>query len=46
MSTWLSRLGKRADAIDAITQAPLEPPTRESYRRWLSDIYGFLVAFV
>jgi heme oxygenase len=45
MSTWLMRLGKRADAIDAITQAPLEPPTRDNYRRWLSDIYGYLVAF-
>jgi heme oxygenase len=43
--SWLMELGKRADAIDRITQAPLEPPSRESYRRWLSDIYGYVVAF-
>lgn len=43
--TWITELGNRGEAIDTITQAPLDPCTRDTYRRWLSDIYGYLVAF-
>jgi heme oxygenase len=43
--TWSMQLGKRAETIETITQAPLEPATRDNYRRWLSDIYGYIVAF-
>jgi heme oxygenase len=39
------RCGDRADTIDAIAQATLLQPTRDTYRRYLCDLYGFIVAF-
>ncbi|HTL32618.1 MAG TPA: biliverdin-producing heme oxygenase [Kofleriaceae bacterium] len=50
MKSWaLTRLerryGDRADTVDTIVQATLLQPSRESYRRYLCDLYGFIVAF-
>jgi heme oxygenase len=39
------RYGDRADTVDAIAQAALIQPSRDSYRRYLCDLYGFIVAF-
>lgn len=39
------RCGDRADTVDAIVQAALQQPSRDSYRRYLCDLYGFIVAF-
>jgi heme oxygenase len=39
------RLGDRADTVAAIVGASIAQPTRESYRRFLCDLYGFVTAF-
>ncbi|HUS27710.1 MAG TPA: hypothetical protein VMZ53_04355 [Kofleriaceae bacterium] len=39
------RYGARAETVASIVAAPLIQPTRASYRRYLCDLYGFIVAF-
>jgi hypothetical protein len=34
-------IGERADAVDHLLRAPLVYPSPASYRRYLSDLYGF-----
>jgi heme oxygenase len=38
-------LGDRADAVQLLAHAALARPTRDTYRRYLCDLYGFIVAF-
>ena len=38
-------LRDRAEAVDTVVQAPLSPPTRHGYRRWLCELYRFISAF-
>ena len=50
MRSWtLTRLARglrdRAEEVDTLVQAPLLSATRESYRRFLCDLYGFVLAF-
>src|SRR5688572_4540393 len=39
------RLGSRVDDVGTISQATLIVPTRDAYRRYLCDLYGFITAF-
>jgi heme oxygenase len=39
------RLGARVDVIAALSRASLATPTRDAYRRYLCDLYGFITAF-
>ena len=39
------RIGDRADTVAAIVGASIAQPTRDSYRRFLCDLYGFVTAF-
>ena len=35
-------LRDRADTVDTVVHAPLTPPTRSGYRRWLCDLFRFI----
>jgi heme oxygenase len=39
------RLGSRVDDVAKISRASLVIPTRDTYRRYLCDLYGFITAF-
>ena len=39
------RFGDRADTVATMVGASIAQPTRESYRRFLCDLYGFVTAF-
>jgi heme oxygenase len=39
------RLGSRVDDVATISRASLVTPTRDTYRRYLCDLYGFISAF-
>ena len=36
------RLRARAETVDTVVHAPLTPPTRSGYRRWLCDLFRFI----